>query len=149
MAELRKCSRCKSEIALTYFAINRKCEYNKTCETCLNKSRAYQRTPESKEAQARHKSQEITCDNCGSVRNKGSISIHKRRYYCLTYNLQDKPDFEDWLMEEDYDTLFGEYKELLKDILERRRNGDNTNMSHSEYLQKVKNLRKEGSPKSQ
>ena len=39
MAELRKCSRCRSEILLTYFAINRKGEHNKTCETCLNKTR--------------------------------------------------------------------------------------------------------------
>ena len=39
MAELRKCSRCRSEILTKYFAINRKGEYNKTCETCLNKKR--------------------------------------------------------------------------------------------------------------
>ena len=40
MSELKKCSRCRSEILLTYFAINRKGEYNKTCETCLNKTKA-------------------------------------------------------------------------------------------------------------
>ena len=39
MSELKKCSRCRSEIELKYFAINRKGEYNKTCETCLNKTR--------------------------------------------------------------------------------------------------------------
>ena len=39
MAELRRCARCRSEIQLKYFAINRKGEYNKTCETCLNKIR--------------------------------------------------------------------------------------------------------------
>ena len=39
MAELRKCSRCRSEIELKYFAINRKGEHNKTCETCLSKNR--------------------------------------------------------------------------------------------------------------
>ena len=39
MSELKKCSRCRSEIQLQYFAINRKGEYNKTCETCLNKTR--------------------------------------------------------------------------------------------------------------
>ena len=39
MTELRKCSRCRSEILLKYFAINRKGEHNKTCETCLNKIR--------------------------------------------------------------------------------------------------------------
>jgi len=144
MAELRKCARCRSEIELRYFTLNRKGEYNKTCETCLNKTRAYQRTPEFKESLARHKAQEITCDNCGCVRNKGSISIHKRRYYCLTYNLKDKPDFEDWLMEQDYDTLLWEYKEILKEIIEKKRNCDNTKISHSEYLQQVKNLTEEG-----
>ena len=45
MAELRKCSRCRSEIEFNYFGINRKGEHNKTCETCLNKSRAYQQKP--------------------------------------------------------------------------------------------------------
>ena len=46
MTELRKCSRCRSEIELKYFAINRKGEHNKTCETCLNKVRTHQQTPE-------------------------------------------------------------------------------------------------------
>ena len=39
MTELRKCARCRSEILLKYFAINRKGERNKTCETCLSKIR--------------------------------------------------------------------------------------------------------------
>ena len=37
MANLRKCGRCRSEIELKYFAINRKGEYNKTCSKCLTK----------------------------------------------------------------------------------------------------------------
>ena len=37
MTELRKCSRCRSEILLKYVAINRKGGHSKTCETCLNK----------------------------------------------------------------------------------------------------------------
>ena len=141
MTELKKCSRCRSEIELKYFAINRKGEHNKTCETCLDKVRAFQRTPESKARIAKYKSQEVMCENCGCVRNKGSMSIHKRRYYCLTYNLDNKPDFEDWLMEQDYDTLLWEYKELLKDILERNRNGDYSKISHSEYLQQINKLK--------
>ena len=39
MTELRKCSRCRSEIELKYFSINRKGEHHKTCETCLSKNR--------------------------------------------------------------------------------------------------------------
>ena len=135
MAELRKCSRCRSEIELKYFGINRKGEHNKTCITCLDKK---------KERDAIN----IVCDNCGCTRNKGSMSLHKRRYYCLTYNLETKPEFEDWLMEQDYDTLLWEYKELLKDILERRLNGDKTKISHSEYLQQVKNLKEVETPNS-
>ena len=38
MTELRKCSRCRSEIELTYFGINRKGEPYKTCDNCRNKN---------------------------------------------------------------------------------------------------------------
>ena len=36
MAELRKCSRCRSDIKITYVGINRKGEPYKTCDTCRN-----------------------------------------------------------------------------------------------------------------
>ena len=39
MTELRKCAGCRSEVLLNNFAINRKGEHNKTCETCLSKIR--------------------------------------------------------------------------------------------------------------
>ena len=39
MTELRKCSRCKSEIEITYVGINRKGEAYKTCDTCRNKKK--------------------------------------------------------------------------------------------------------------
>jgi len=39
MAELRKCSRCRSEIKITFFGINRKGEPYKTCDTCRNKKK--------------------------------------------------------------------------------------------------------------
>ena len=39
MAELRKCSRCRSEIKLTYFGSGRKGEPYKTCDTCRNKKK--------------------------------------------------------------------------------------------------------------
>ena len=42
MAELRKCSRCRSEIKITYFGINRKGEPDKTCDTCRNKKKQIQ-----------------------------------------------------------------------------------------------------------
>ena len=38
MANLRKCSRCKSEIDISYFGMNRKKEPYKTCENCRKKS---------------------------------------------------------------------------------------------------------------
>jgi len=37
MANLRKCSRCKSEIDISYFGMNRKKEPYKTCDTCRSK----------------------------------------------------------------------------------------------------------------
>ena len=39
MTELRKCSRCRSEIKITYFGINRKGEPYTTCDTCRNKKK--------------------------------------------------------------------------------------------------------------
>ena len=39
MAELRKCSRCRSVIELTYLCINGKGEPYKTCDACRNKKK--------------------------------------------------------------------------------------------------------------
>ena len=39
MAELRKCSRRRSEIKITYFGISRKGEPYKTCDSCRNKKK--------------------------------------------------------------------------------------------------------------
>ena len=104
MTELRKCSRCRSVIELTYFGINRKGEYNKTCINCLDKK---------KERDAI----KTVCDNCGCDVNKGTLSIHKRRFYCQVYNMETKPDFEEWLINQDYDKMLYEYKDLLEYIL--------------------------------
>ena len=104
MTELRKCSRCRSVIELKYFGINRKGEYNKTCINCLDKK---------KERDAI----KTVCDNCGCDVNKGTLSIHKRRFYCQVYNMETKPDFEEWLINQDYDKMLYEYKDLLEYIL--------------------------------
>ena len=42
MTELRKCSRCKSEIDISYFGMNRKKEPYKTCDNCRNKTKQMQ-----------------------------------------------------------------------------------------------------------
>ena len=54
------------------------------------------------------------CDNCGCDVNKGTLSIHKRRFYChcQVYNMETKPDFEEWLTNQDYD------KTSFEDLLE-------------------------------
>ena len=39
MANLKKCSRCKSEIDISYFGMNRKKEPYKTCDNCRNKNK--------------------------------------------------------------------------------------------------------------
>ena len=38
----------------------------------------------------------------------------------MTYHMDDKPEFESWLTEQDYDKLLWEYKQLLKEIDERK-----------------------------
>ena len=45
MENLRQCSRCKSNIDISYFGLNRKKEPYKTCDNCRNKGRAYQQKP--------------------------------------------------------------------------------------------------------
>ena len=39
MANLRTCSRCKCTIDESYFSINRKKEYYKTCDNCRNRNK--------------------------------------------------------------------------------------------------------------
>ena len=79
----------------------------------LDKSRAYQQTPEFKASQKKHKTIEVVCGNCGCHVNKDSISIHKNICYCQVYNMETKPDFEEWLINHDYNTLVYEYTCLL------------------------------------
>ena len=37
MANLQRCSKCKSEQELKYFSLNKKGQYYKTCDNCRNK----------------------------------------------------------------------------------------------------------------
>jgi hypothetical protein len=46
MTEVKKCSRCRSEIELKYFGINRKGEPYKTCDNCRNKKKIVKVTQE-------------------------------------------------------------------------------------------------------
>ena len=62
---------------------------------------------------AAQKEQEVICGNCGCVRNGKSIAIHKRRYYCQTSNVKEKPDFEEWLKQQNYAKLPWEYKKIV------------------------------------
>ena len=109
MAELKKCSRCRSEIELKYFGINRKGEPYKTCETCRNKSAEYLREYRPKW------NCEIKCDHCGDRTTKSCKSIHKKKFWCQTSQMNPRPSFEEWLAEQDYDKLLWEYKQLLTD----------------------------------
>ena len=124
MAELRKCSRCRSEIELKYFAINRKGEHNKTCETCLKKTRALQATPEAIDKRKQWNGMLVTCSNCGEEHTKNTLSLHKRRYWCKTHHLSERPKLEDWLMEQDYDTLLWEYKKIVEELLEIKKDNE-------------------------
>ena len=111
MAELRKCSRCKSLITLEHYSLNRQGNYFKCCDKCRNSAVAYRKKWDC----------ETTCDHCGQRTTKNCKSIHKRRFWCQTFGMNPRPDFEEWLMEQDYDKLLWEYKKLLKEILERKK----------------------------
>ena len=109
MSELRKCSRCRSEIELKYFGINRKGEPYKTCDNCRNKNTDYYREYRPKW------NCEIICEHCGDRTTKTCKSIHKKKFWCQTSQMNPRPGFEEWLSEQDHDKLLSEYKQLLKD----------------------------------
>ena len=64
MANLQKCSRCKSTIDVSLFGLNRKTEPCKTCEKCRSKKK----TP-----------QPMKRTDIGFVENKNSISVNDNR----------------------------------------------------------------------
>ena len=115
MAELRKCSRCKSLITLEHYSLNRKGEYFKCCDNCRNKSAEYNREYRPKW------DCEIICDHCGDRTTKNCKSIHKRRFWCQTSQMNPRPTFEEWLVEQDYDKLLWEYKQVLKELLDKKK----------------------------
>ena len=61
--ELKKCSRCASEIQLKYFKINRKGTYNKTCLSCADK-----RKKSVNKNKCEHNRIKSQCKECGGVR---------------------------------------------------------------------------------
>ena len=91
MTELRKCSRCRSEIELKFLANNRKVENNKTCVNCLDKAKTCNSTPERQKARQQCNEMIITCSNCGEKVINNTLSIHNRRYLCKAHNLNEKP----------------------------------------------------------
>ena len=93
MTELKKCSRCRSVIELQYFGIDRKGEYFKCCDKCRNKATEYQREYRPKW------DCEIICEHCGDRTTKTCKSIHKRRFWCQTSQMNPRPIFEEWLVE--------------------------------------------------
>ena len=52
---------------------------------------------------------------------KGSLSIHKIRFYCQVYNMETKPYFEEWMINQDYDNMLYEYKYSLEYVLPKRK----------------------------
>ena len=110
MGELRKCSRCKSLTTLEQYSLNRKGEHFKCCHKCRNSA---------VECRAKWDC-EIKCDHCGERTTKNCKSIHKRMFWCQTSQMNPRPNFEEWLVEQDYDKLIWEYKQLKYDKLLRK-----------------------------
>ena len=96
MAELRKCSRCRSEIELKYFGINRKGEPYKTCDNCRNKNNKTNKpTKKYKQVEEHYKfkvqdilkiretNKDNTSDDCCPTCYQGNYK-NTRRIYPLT-----------------------------------------------------------------
>ena len=117
LAEVKKCTRCRSTIDIHHFSWNRKGGHNKTCDGCLTKTRECQRTAEAKSKWHEWDILTAVYDKCGNNVEKNVYSIHKRRWWCQAHGLNPKPEFETWLMEQDDATLWWEYKALFNEIL--------------------------------
>ena len=63
---------------------------------------------------------ETKCDYCGGRTTKTCKSIHKRSYWCKTYQIITRPSFDEWLITQYYDTRLSEYKPLFKQLLETK-----------------------------
>ena len=79
MANLRKCSRCKSEIDISYFGMNRKKEPYKTCDNCRKQHRTYNYTyRESHEDEIKEYGKQYKKDNREYYNNLTKLSKIKR-----------------------------------------------------------------------
>ena len=107
MAELRKCSRCKSLITLEHYSLNGKMN---TFNVVIVVEQKVLNTGENT---GKKWDCEIRCDKRGERTTKNCKSIHKRRYWCQIYGMNPRPNFEEWLKEQGYDTLLWEYKKVL------------------------------------
>ena len=101
-----RCTSCKrkytddDETIAKVFGFRTVTERYKSCIDCRRSS-------------AEQAEKTVVCENCGCVRNGKSIAIHRRRYFCQTFNLEEKPDFETWLKAQNYAKLPWEYKKIL------------------------------------
>ena len=106
-----------------------KSEYNKTCDNCLDKAKTFNSTPERQKALQECNEILITCSNCGEEVTNNTLSMHKRRYWCKTHHLNERPEFEEWLMEQDYDKHVWEYKKIREEILNRKKRNETQSKS--------------------
>ena len=67
---------------------------------------------------------EIICEHCGDRTTKNCKSIHKIIFWCQTSQMNPRPIFEEWLVEQDYDKLLWEYKQVLKELLYKKKPED-------------------------
>ena len=45
----------------------------------------------------------------------------KQRFWCQTSQMNPRPIFEEWLVEQDYDKLLWEYKQVWKELLDKKK----------------------------
>ncbi len=91
MQELKRCSRCHSNILIQFFELNKQGEYFKTCNNCRNLGK--------EEMKARRENLDKTvviCPKCNWKIMRYNFENHQKNYSCETANMTNIPDYMTW-----------------------------------------------------
>ena len=128
-AELKQCSRCHSNCTLKHFEKNRQGEWFKTCNNCrkikqmyyennkeeiLTNVKQWRDSNKDKVKQYNKTSMDrrnplIECPHCKAMIRYQSMENHKTGYVCNVFDLEPKPDYHEWLYQNQTDFYDQEY----------------------------------------
>ena len=117
--ELKQCSRCHSSCTLEHFEKNRKGECFKTCNNCRTNKQNYriehQEEISTKIKQWRNNNKDkvqqynktyidkhnplVECSHCKEKVRNATIDNHQKGYQCNVFGMDSKPDYHEWLFE--------------------------------------------------